>query len=80
MQLDELGRDSGHSVDRFDYGDEAVIAVDFGPTEGVAEVVDETVIVVVDDDQYDLELPEDAAAAGAFMKNGVLTVELEGHR
>ncbi|MEF8786373.1 MAG: hypothetical protein V5A45_10605 [Haloarculaceae archaeon] len=61
-------------VSRFEYDDSVVLAADFGyvGTSSV-EVVDDTVIVVADDEQYDIELEGDARA---FMKNGVLTIEV----
>lgn len=61
-------------VSRFEYDDSVVLAADFGHTESSSvEVVGDTVIVVADDEQYDLELDADAQA---FMKNGVLTIEV----
>lgn len=61
-------------VRRFDYDDEVVLAADFGYTESASvDVVDDTVIVVADCEQYDVEIEGDARA---FMKNGVLSIEV----
>lgn len=61
-------------VRRFDYDDGVVLAADFGYVEDASvDVVDETVIAVVDGEQYDVELDGDARA---FMRNGVLTIEV----
>ena len=62
-------------VRRFEYDDLTVLAADLGAV-GYAsvDVVDGTAIVVTGSDQYDLDLP--AGDAQAFMKNGVLTVEV----
>jgi hypothetical protein len=61
-------------VRRFEYDDVVVFAADVGVADAV-DVVDETVIVVAGDQQYDFELPE-GEDAQAFIKNGVLTVEV----
>ncbi|MDG5775901.1 hypothetical protein VB773_13920 [Haloarculaceae archaeon H-GB2-1] len=63
-------------VREFDYGDVVVYAADLDVAgDPSAEVVGDTVIVVVGDDQYDFELPEHEDAR-AFIKNGVLTIEV----
>ena len=62
-------------VRRFEYDDSVVLAADFGYVDSSSvDVVGDTVIVVVDDDQYDIELDGDARA---FMKNGILTIEVD---
>ena len=61
-------------VSRFEYDDSVVLAADFGYVESSSvDVVDNTVIVVADGEQFDIELDDDARA---FMKNGVLTIEV----
>jgi HSP20 family molecular chaperone IbpA len=72
----------GHDVfaRRYQYGDETVIAVDFGVAEGTTsvDVVDGTAIVVVETPegsrQEEFELPDEGARA--FIRNGVLTIEV----
>lgn len=60
---------------RYDYDDRVQFVVDLGPgCEGSVDVVDGTAMVVVDDDQYEFELP--AGEARASMANGVVTVEV----
>jgi hypothetical protein len=62
-------------VSRFEYDDSVVLAADFGYVDSSSvEVVDDTVIVVADGEQYDIELDGDARA---FMRNGVLTIEVD---
>ncbi|WP_265111960.1 DUF7127 family protein [Halosolutus halophilus] len=82
MTLEQFTREDGQVARQYEYDDEMVVAVDFGATETDASVdlVDDTVIVVVDEEQYEFELPVDAHDAHTFIKNGVLTVEMEGHR
>jgi hypothetical protein len=61
-------------VRRYEYDDSVVLAADFGDTDSASvDVVGDTVIVVVDDTQFDIELEEDAQV---FMKNGVLSIEV----
>jgi len=60
---------------RYEYDDELVLAADLGPgRDASVDVLDDAVIVVVDDEQYDLELAGDARA---FISNGVLTIEVD---
>ncbi|WP_306059513.1 DUF7127 family protein [Natronococcus wangiae] len=82
MSLEQFTREDGQIARRYDYEDESVLVVDFGSVDDGAAVdlVDGTVIVVVDDDQYEFDLPEGAADAHTFIRNGVLTVELEDNQ
>jgi hypothetical protein len=67
----------GFEARRYEYDDDTVIAADLGPErEATVEVVDGTLIVVTDDDQFDVDLP--SRDAQAFMRNGVLTIEVNG--
>ncbi|MFC4246334.1 Hsp20/alpha crystallin family protein [Natribaculum luteum] len=79
MNLERFVRDDGRLARQYDYGDETVLAVDFGPAgaDASVDVVDGTVIVVFDDEQRELELPADVEDAQAFIRNGVLTIEME---
>jgi len=61
-------------VSRREYEDRVEVVADFGPgTEASIDVVDGTVIVVVDDEQHELTVDGDAQA---FIKNGVVTIEV----
>ncbi|RBI58978.1 hypothetical protein DMJ13_24520 [halophilic archaeon] len=57
-----------------DYEEGGVIAVDFGPAAGepAVDVVGETAIVVLDDDQFEFEIPSTASVVD--VNNGVLTL------
>jgi hypothetical protein len=62
-------------VRRYDYADRTVFAADLGAgAEGDVDVVDGTAMVVLGDSQYEFEIPE--GDAQAFIKNGVVTVEV----
>ncbi|MDL5361378.1 Hsp20/alpha crystallin family protein [Halalkalicoccus sp. NIPERK01] len=73
------GRDT--LVRRYEYDDEAVIAIDLGSeaSDASVDVVDDTAIVVVEtaegERQEEFDLPSEGARA--FIKNGVLTIEVE---
>lgn len=66
-------------VNRLEYDDGSVVlAADVGPgRDASVDVVGGTVIVVIGDQQYEFEAPA-GGDAQAFIKNGVLTVEVEG--
>ncbi|WP_255167498.1 DUF7127 family protein [Natrononativus amylolyticus] len=77
MTLEQLARDDGHMVRQYQYDDETVLAIDFGGSDAAVDVADGTVIVVTADDQYEFDLPDHATDAHTFIKNGVLTIEME---
>jgi HSP20 family molecular chaperone IbpA len=63
------------AVRRYEYDDRAVLAADFGPAgEAAVDVLGDTVIVVIDGEQHELDVEGDA---NAFISNGVLTVEVD---
>ena len=63
------------AVRRYEYDDGAVLAADFGPAgEAAMDVLGDTVIVVIDGEQHELDVEGDA---NAFISNGVLTVEVD---
>ncbi len=62
---------------RYEYDDRAVLVADFGAgAEGSVDLVGDTAIVVVGDDQYEFEVPT-GVSARASVNNGVLTIEVE---
>jgi hypothetical protein len=62
-------------VSKYEYDNAVVLAADVGVAEdATVDVVDGTVIVVVGDEQCDFKIPGDDAQA--FIRNGVLTVEM----
>lgn len=64
------------AVAQYDYGDEIVLVADIGPeTDGSVDVVDGTAMIVANGDQYEFDIPE--GDAQAFIKNGVVTIEVE---
>lgn len=61
---------------RYEFDDQVVFVADFGAArDGTLDVVGDTAIVVVGDEQYEFELPE--GAAHTSMNNGVVTVEVD---
>lgn len=81
MNPKQLARESDYAVRRFEYDDETVLAVDFGPerSDAAVDVVDDTAIVVLDDEQYELDLPLAGTDAHTFIRNGVLSIEMEAN-
>ncbi len=79
MRIEQLARDDERLVRQYQYDDGSALAVDFGSAgpETAVDVVDDTVIVVFEDDQVELDLPAETKDAQAFMKNGVLTIQME---
>ena len=76
MNLNQFARDSSRFVRQYDYGDVRVVAADLGRDDGSVDVVGDTAIVAFDDgDQIDISLPEGEEVV-AFIRNGVLTIEV----
>ena len=77
--LEQFARRDGRMARQYEYDDGVVIAVDFDEfaTDASVDVIGGTVIVVLGNDQYEFDLPGDASDAQAFIKNGVLSIELE---
>ncbi|WP_138797565.1 Hsp20/alpha crystallin family protein [Halostella sp. PRR32] len=81
MNITQLAESDGRVVREYEYTDNLVIAADLGPSVADAnvDVVAGTAIVVTgdgdDESQIEIELPD--GDAEVFMKNGVLTIELE---
>lgn len=69
----QLGTDV--SLSRYEYEDGVTLAADIGPARDAdVDVLGDTVIVVLDGEQYELSVDGDADAA---VKNGVLTIEVD---
>lgn len=67
--------DSDGPLRRYDYTDRTVFAADLGAgVDADVDVVDGTAMVVVGDRQFEFDVP--AGRAQAFIKNGVVTVEV----
>ncbi|RQG94568.1 DUF7127 family protein [Natrarchaeobius chitinivorans] len=69
-----VGRTEDVTITNREYDDESVIAVDFGPAAGEPEldVVAETAIVVVDNIQFEFDVPPDAT--DVVVNGGILTL------
>ena len=64
------------AIRRLEYEDATTFAADLGVS-GTVDVVGDTAIVVTDETQYDLSIPESDTVT-AFINNGVLTIEVKG--
>nr|WP_254863180.1 Hsp20/alpha crystallin family protein [Halovivax gelatinilyticus] len=69
-------------VRTYEYDGESVVAVDLSglSDDPAVDVVDGTAIVVFDDRQFEIDLPDGANDAHTFIKNGVLSIEVEANR
>lgn len=75
MNVKKQLAERGVEVVRREYDDRLELVADFGPAASVSvDVVDGTVIVVDGELTYDIEVGSDAQA---FIKNGVLTIEMK---
>jgi hypothetical protein len=64
---------------RYDYDDAVVVAADLDVTDASVDVLGDTVIVVRSDgEQFELTMP--ATPTRAFIRNGVLSIEMEAHQ
>jgi hypothetical protein len=74
MRLQEQLAQRGIEAVRRDYGDHYELVADFGPAaDPSVDVVGDTVIVVIGDETNDIEVD---GSAQAFIKNGVLTINV----
>lgn len=71
---DVAGDEDEITISNREYEDESVIAVDFGPLDGVPslDVVGETAIVTVDDEQFEFDVP--AGATDVTVNDDILTI------
>lgn len=69
------GENDEVTVTEREYDQEYIIAVDFGQRAGTPtlDVVDETAIIVVDDDQFEFAVPSDATEV--TVNDGILTIK-----
>jgi len=75
MTVQDQLAEQGLPVRRSEHDNVTEITVDFGlGSDPSVDTVGETVIVVADDSQYDIDV---GANAEAFTSNGVLTIEVE---
>ena len=80
-ELERVGdADGGVMVRRYDYGGTTVVAADLGRAGSApaVDIVDETALVVVDDRQFEFEVPDEAEDVS--VNGGVLTIRDSGTR
>lgn len=74
MDIKSTLREQGIETHRFEYDDLTTFVVDFGvQSDATVDTVGDTAIVVVDGQQYDIDIDE---GSQVFMNNGVLTIEV----
>ncbi len=62
-------------VRQYDYDDESIMIADFGHVDGDIDVIDDTAIIVINDEQYEFDVPP--SASRGIMNNGIVTIEVE---
>jgi hypothetical protein len=78
MNLQQFTDSDGRFARQYVYDDAVVVAADLDVTDASVDVLDDTVIVVgPEDQQFELSVP--ATPTRAFIRNGVLTIEMEAH-
>lgn len=79
MSLEQFIERDDRMVRRYQYDDRTVVAADIGvnSSDVTIDIVDDTAIVVDDESgqQAEIELPN-GGSAEAFIKNGVLSIEV----
>lgn len=76
MQLQQFIEGDEPFVTYLDTDDESTVVADFGAASEVSvDTLDGLALVTVDGETTEIDLPSDAERA--FIKNGVLTIELE---
>lgn len=72
---DTAGSEEEITISNREYNGESVIAVDFGPVAGKpsVDVVDGTAIVIVDEKQFEFDVPADADEV--TVNDGILTIK-----
>jgi|AntRauTorcE11898_2_1112593.scaffolds.fasta_scaffold00030_72 hypothetical protein len=79
MNLQKFADSDERFARRYVYDDAIVVAADLEFTDADVDVVDDTVIVVgPEDEQFELDVS--ATPTQVFMRNGVLTIEMEDHQ
>lgn len=73
-RLQEVDREEA-IIREYEYNNTTAITADFGPAASdiSIDIVDETAIVIVNGEQFEFKLPDNADEIAA--KNGVLTIE-----
>lgn len=74
MALKQTLKEQGIESRRLDYANRTEYVLDFGPDADITiDVVDDTLILVVSEKQYDIDLTGDEQV---FTNNGLVTIEV----
>ncbi|MFC6952805.1 DUF7127 family protein [Halorubellus litoreus] len=78
MNIQQFTETDARFARRYVYDDAVVVAADLEFTDADVDVLGDTVIVVrPDGEQFELSVP--STPTRAFIRNGVLTIEMEAH-
>jgi hypothetical protein len=74
MVQEQTLNEQGIESRRFEYADRTEYVLDFGPDVDITtDVVDETLLLIVDNEQYDIDL---SGNEQVFTNNGLVTIEV----
>ena len=78
MNIQQFTEHDGRFARQYVYDDAVVVAADLDVTDADVDGLDDTVIVVTPDgEQFELSVP--STPTRAFIRNGILTIEMEAH-
>lgn len=76
MNVQQFAERDDQFARRYVYDDAVVVAADLDATDATVDVLEDTVIVVSEDgEQFELDVA--STPTRAFIRNGVLTIEME---
>lgn len=76
MNVQQFAERDDQFVRRYVYDDAVVVAADVDVSDATVDVLDDTVMVVgADGEQFEIDVP--TTPTSAFIRNGVLTIEME---
>jgi hypothetical protein len=76
--LQQFANQNDGTLRQYEYDDSTIFAADLGTTDETSvDLVDQTAIVVVGDDQFEFEVPTENGDAQTDINNGILTIEVK---
>jgi hypothetical protein len=75
--LQQFASRNDGTLRRYRYDDNTIFAADLGTTDKASvDIVDQTAIVVVGDEQFEFEVPAEDGDVQTALNNGILTIEV----
>jgi hypothetical protein len=78
MNIQQFTEHDGRFARQYVYDDAVVVVADLDVTDAARQYVyDDAVVVAPDGEQFELSVP--STPTRAFIRNGILTIEMEAH-